>query len=91
MSEQSRREFIQISAGALAVGLSPGAVKLSAGAISAQTAPDVSTARKAPTVAANEGKKPLRLGLIIHVSKDPDAAMAKRRWAARLQACGMET
>ena len=81
MSEQSRREFIQISAGALAVGLSPGVVKVSAGAISPQTAPDMSTARKAPTVAANEGKKPLRLGLIIQVGKDkdPDTAMAKVR------------
>jgi sugar phosphate isomerase/epimerase len=28
-------------------------------------------------VAANEGKKPLRLGLIIGIDKDPDAAMAK--------------
>jgi sugar phosphate isomerase/epimerase len=31
----------------------------------------------APTSAANEGKKPLRLGLIIGIAKDPDAAMAK--------------
>jgi len=31
----------------------------------------------APTVAANEGKKPLRLGLIIGSGSDPDAAMAK--------------
>ena len=31
----------------------------------------------APTMAANEGKKPLRLGLIIGIGGDPDAAMAK--------------
>ena len=33
----------------------------------------------APVVAANEGKKPLRLGLIIGIGKDPDGAMAKVR------------
>jgi len=33
----------------------------------------------APAVASNEGKKPLRLGLIIGIGKDPDAAMAKVR------------
>ena len=31
----------------------------------------------ASTIAANEGKKPLRLGLIIGIAGDPDAAMAK--------------
>ncbi len=36
-----------------------------------------SAAKVAPTVAANEGKKPLRLGLIIGSGSDPDAAMAK--------------
>jgi L-ribulose-5-phosphate 3-epimerase len=33
----------------------------------------------APVVAANEGKKPLRLGLIIAIGKNPQAAMAKVR------------
>jgi sugar phosphate isomerase/epimerase len=33
--------------------------------------------QSAPTVAANHGKKPLRLGLIIGIGKDPGAAMAK--------------
>jgi len=32
-----------------------------------------------PPLQANEGKKPLRLGLIIGIGKDPDAAMAKVR------------
>ena len=35
--------------------------------------------QSAPHVAANDGKKPLRLGLIIGIGKDPDAAMAKVR------------
>ena len=30
-----------------------------------------------PPLAADEGKKPLRLGLIIDIGKDPDAALAK--------------
>ena len=30
-----------------------------------------------PAIAADEGKKPLRLGLIIGIGKDPDAALAK--------------
>ena len=32
-----------------------------------------------PPLQANEGKKPLRLGLIIGIGKDPDSAMAKVR------------
>jgi hypothetical protein len=35
------------------------------------------TQQTAPTVASNEGKKPLRLGLIIAIGEDPDAPMAK--------------
>ena len=35
--------------------------------------------QSAPHVAANDGRKPLRLGLIIGIGKDPDAAMAKVR------------
>src|SRR5437588_4323681 len=33
----------------------------------------------APAVTSNEGKVPLRLGLIIHIGKDPDQAIAKIR------------
>lgn len=33
--------------------------------------------RSIPPIAADEGKKPLRLGLIIGIGKDPDAALAK--------------
>jgi L-ribulose-5-phosphate 3-epimerase len=36
-----------------------------------------SPAQTAQSVPSNEGKKPLRLGLIIGIGKDPDAAMAK--------------
>src|SRR5436305_13901977 len=75
MSEQSRREFIQISAGALAVGLSPARAGFGNGAAFQDGSRN--GVQKAPTIAGNEGKKPLRLGLIIHVGKDPDAATAK--------------
>jgi sugar phosphate isomerase/epimerase len=39
--------------------------------------PEQGAATIAPIVAANEGKKPLRLGLILGIGRDPDAAMAK--------------
>jgi sugar phosphate isomerase/epimerase len=35
------------------------------------------TASFIPAIAADEGKKPLRLGLIIDIGKEPDAALAK--------------
>src|SRR5207248_1414346 len=54
---------------------------LSAGASSRRIAAQIDTAQKAASVSANQGKKPLRLGLIIEIGKDkdPDTAMAKVR------------
>jgi len=78
MNKQNRRAFLQNSAGALAVGLNPAALAtLRANAGAAKLAPGASTAQTAQSVPSNEGKKPLRLGLIIGVGKDPDAAMAQ--------------
>src|SRR3989454_5601163 len=78
MNKQNRRGFLQTSAGALAVGLNAGALAtLRASAGAAKLAQGGSPAQKAQSVASNEGKKPLRLGLIIGIGKDPDAAMAK--------------
>src|SRR5215471_530777 len=69
MSESNRREFLTVTAGALASGLS-----------SFKPAPLAGNeAQNAPHVAGNDGKKPLRLGLIIGIGNDPDAAMAKVR------------
>jgi len=80
MNRQDRRAFLQTSAGALAVGLSPaGLGLLRAGATSGKLAFGASPDQTAQTVPSNEGKKPLRLGLIIGIGKDPDAAMAKVR------------
>jgi sugar phosphate isomerase/epimerase len=72
MRRHSRRFFLQTSAAALAAG---------GASLRADPNPDARAGRPlaqtASSVAANEGKKPLRLGLIIGVGKDPDAAMAK--------------
>src|SRR5882724_7938826 len=73
MNKQNRRAFLQTSAGALAVGLNPAALaSLRASAGAAKLAAGASPAQTAQSVASNEGKKPLRLGLIIGVGKDPD-------------------
>jgi L-ribulose-5-phosphate 3-epimerase len=84
MSKQDRRAFVQLSAGALAVGLSPSLASLNAGANSGHVLPGPNGVQNAQTLSANtvsdnEGKQPLRLGLIIGIGKDPDAAMAKVR------------
>jgi len=61
----------------LAAGLIPIASTLRHGVTANHAASEFGAAQIAPTILANEGKKPLRLGLIIGIGKDPDAAMAK--------------
>jgi len=80
MNKQNRRAFLQTSAAALAASLSP----VARASVIADSEPGlvsraagVGTAQSAPRLASDEGKKPLRLGLIIGIGKDPDAAMAK--------------
>jgi len=81
MNKRNRRAFLQASAAA-ALAAPLGGVAIAAkdasvpGVLPAEI---LNPAQSAPTVAANEGKKPLRLGLIIGIGKDPDAAMAKVR------------
>ena len=72
MSKQNRREFVRFSAGALAAGLCPTLSALSSGAVS-----HLSYLGARQNADSNDGKKPLRLGLIIHIGNDPDAAIAK--------------
>jgi L-ribulose-5-phosphate 3-epimerase len=81
MKKHDRRVFLQSSSMALAVGLSPAALVASNENFTAapNSSPTPDSLQKAPAVASNEGKKPLRLGLIIGIGKDPDAAMAKVR------------
>src|ERR1700719_3317695 len=74
MKKRDRRTFLQTSTAALAASLTPAAVTtLKVSPSQAGTR----TQQTARPVASNEGKKPLRLGLIIEVSKDPDAAMTR--------------
>jgi L-ribulose-5-phosphate 3-epimerase len=80
MNKQNRRAFLQTSAGALAVSLTPVELDaLGANAKAGVAAPGANSTQTARPVSSNEGKKPLRLGLIIGIGKDPDAAMAKVR------------
>jgi L-ribulose-5-phosphate 3-epimerase len=78
MNKQNRRTFLQISAAALAARFGRvGAVTRAATTRGDLTTSFASTNQTSSNVAANEGKKPLRLGLIIGIDKEPDAAMAK--------------
>jgi L-ribulose-5-phosphate 3-epimerase len=78
MNNQNRRAFLQTSAGALAASLAPAEVAtLKVRVILDHLALGSGTAQTAQQVAGNEGRKPLRLGLIIGVGKDPYASMAK--------------
>jgi sugar phosphate isomerase/epimerase len=69
MNAQNRRHFLQVSAAAMAAGFVP-KDRLSAGTPTASNGAGAATA-PAPS------PKPLRLGLIIGVEKDPDAAISK--------------
>ena len=79
MRKRDRRAFLQTSAGALAIGLSPASSDGPSSAILADETSGFAAQQMAPVVAANEGRKPLRLGLIIAVGNDPNAAMKKVR------------
>src|SRR6184192_2404209 len=80
MNKQNRRIFLQTSAAAaLAAPFSKAAAAKSQPVFDASLAESLRVGQSASHVAANEGKKPLRLGLIIGIGKDPDAAMAKDR------------
>jgi len=76
MKKLNRRKFLQSSGGALAatVGLRRAAL---ANTVSGPRRSSSQTETSIPPLAADEGKKPLRLGLIIGIGKDPDAALAK--------------
>ena len=79
VQKHNRRTFIQTSAGALALGLSSSSPATNTDANIAGDSPALLPQKMAPVVASNAGKKPLRLGLIIAIAKDPGAAMAKVR------------
>jgi sugar phosphate isomerase/epimerase len=66
----NRRSFFQISAAAFAFASNPA---------ESFSAPEEFSGQLASTVPSNEGKKPLRLGLILGVGRDPESAIARLR------------
>jgi L-ribulose-5-phosphate 3-epimerase len=80
MRVQDRRTFLKGSAVALAAGFVPRREVLMGGGNFEDLRPFRPEARAAYSgqkAFGNEGKNPLRLGLIIGMAKDPDAALAK--------------
>ena len=77
MNKQNRRAFLQISAGALATGLSPRHATRSFDVRSDGRAAGPDMVQIPHAVAENEGKKPLRLGLILGIGRDPNDAIAR--------------
>ena len=82
MNKQNRRTFLQNSAAALSIACTPTQPTVSGGRTSTPNATDPASALAAQSIRplpADDGKKPLRLGLILGIGRDPDAAMAKVR------------
>jgi L-ribulose-5-phosphate 3-epimerase len=76
MNKQDRRTFMQRSVAALGMGSTLAALGFSS---SAPASSESKVAERVRPVPADNGKQPLRLGLIIDIGKDPDSAMAKVR------------
>src|SRR3989441_6440774 len=80
MNKQNRRAFLQAStAAAFAAPLGGVAIAAKGASVPLILSTESLSPQSAPSVTANLGKKPPRLGLIIGIGKDPDAAMAKVR------------
>src|SRR5580692_11976781 len=77
MKKHDRRRCLQSSVVALAVGFRSGRESVIAGVKKAESMRGSSTTESSQKAFGNDGKKPLRLGLIIGMGKDPDAALAK--------------
>src|SRR5467141_301484 len=77
MGKRNRRAFLQTSTVALAAGFSTANSAFSNSVPSARATSAPSAMQSAPTIASNEGKKPLRLGLILGIGRDPNDAIAK--------------
>src|SRR5215469_10033016 len=75
MHEANRRTFLQKSAGALALSLVPATNQAKTACDTAVTRSSLLSNQLAPILSSNAGKKPLRLGLIISVEKEPDVTM----------------
>jgi L-ribulose-5-phosphate 3-epimerase len=78
MTSKNRRQFLQTSVTAVGAGMLHSTLAPHNVADTIASATPFSQLQ-APQIAQNEGKKPLRLGLIIGIRNDPQAAMAKVR------------
>src|SRR5215472_12142627 len=74
---KGRREFLQISSAAAAAGIAPVRSSLNDYHVVTQHDDRTSSLQIVRVLPENEGKKPLRLGLIIGIGNDPNAAMEK--------------
>jgi L-ribulose-5-phosphate 3-epimerase len=77
VQKPNRRTFLQTTAGTLAFGLNAIPAATQTCTTAADKAPAFPANQTAPVLASNEGKKPLRLGLIVAIGKDPGGAIAK--------------
>jgi sugar phosphate isomerase/epimerase len=77
MRKQDRRAFLKASAGGVVASLGLNHAAPGSSRSSGRVTPELGTGPLVSAVAANQGKKPLRLGLIIGIGSDPEAAMAK--------------
>ncbi len=74
MEKQNRRVFLQTAAGSIGLGLASAANSWGARDLSGSI--DLGL-QQAPVLASNAGKRPLRLGLIIGVERNPDNTMRR--------------
>src|SRR5919109_5428206 len=81
MRKLNRRNFLQSSTGALAASLGLPSATLGKRILSspAESRTTSGAPSPVPSVPADDDKRPLRLGLIIGIGKDPDGALAKVR------------
>ena len=70
----TRRNFLQASAGVLALGVGGAG---SEGFESRMDLRSTAAAQQAPKASADDGKKPLRLGVIVGIGSDPESAIGK--------------
>ena len=73
MSRQNRRTFMQMSVGALGLGST---LTVLGAETRSGVSSDLALAQPSQLNSPDRGRKPLRLGLILPVGEDPDAAMA---------------
>src|SRR5437867_4436019 len=88
MIKRNRRAFLQTSTAALAAGLSPMGAALRDGVAHDGPHSNFGAVQSAPSIASNEGKQPLRLGLILGVGRDPNDAVYKETIAAMREVAG---